>query len=148
MRPARQPSLFVCCRYCIRFLEHAGTRPSLTRLTSAVMFITIQIVWNLQIPRGQTAAIITIFASEFICIAFATLRVIQIGRQTGDQNIPNPNLARPLDYHRGLHRHMHRLLANFRLRVPSRAPIDDRPKTATQSQHPKTAIRYISKLTT
>ena len=55
-----------------------------------VMFLPIQLVWNLQVPRGQKIAIIALFASGFVCIAFATLRVVQIGRQTGDSRTPNP----------------------------------------------------------
>lgn len=56
----------------------------------AVMLLPIRLVWNLQVPRGQKIAIIALFASGFICIAFATLRVVQIGRQAGDQHAPNP----------------------------------------------------------
>ncbi|KAF2623580.1 hypothetical protein BU25DRAFT_478056 [Macroventuria anomochaeta] len=55
-----------------------------------IMLLPIRLVWNLQVPRGQKIAIIALFASGFICIAFATLRVVQIGRQTGDTNTPNP----------------------------------------------------------
>lgn len=54
------------------------------------MFLPIKLVWNLQVPRGQRVAIIALFASGFVCIAFATLRVVQIGRQTGETNTPNP----------------------------------------------------------
>lgn len=54
------------------------------------MFLPIKLVWNLQVPRGQKIAIIGLFASGFVCIAFATLRVVQIGRQTGETNTPNP----------------------------------------------------------
>ena len=54
------------------------------------MLLPIRLVWNLQVPRGQRIAIIALFASGFICIAFATLRVVQIGRQAGDQHAPNP----------------------------------------------------------
>lgn len=54
------------------------------------MLLPIRLVWNLQVPRGQKIAIIALFASGFICIGFATLRVVQIGRQAGDQHAPNP----------------------------------------------------------
>jgi uncharacterized membrane protein YidH (DUF202 family) len=66
------------------------TRGYCNSLTQPVMFLPIQLVWNLQVPRGQKIAIIALFASGFICIAFATLRVAQIGRQTGETNTPNP----------------------------------------------------------
>ena len=59
-------------------------------LTTPVMLLPIRLVWNLQVPRGQKIAIIALFASGFVCIAFATLRVVQIGRQTSDNNTPNP----------------------------------------------------------
>jgi hypothetical protein len=60
------------------------------KLTIAVMLLPIRLVWNLQVPRSQKIAIVAFFASGFICIAFATLRVVQIGRQASDQHAPNP----------------------------------------------------------
>lgn len=55
-----------------------------------MMFLPIRLVWNLQVPQGQRIAIIALFGSGFVCIAFATLRVVQIGRQAGDKHNPNP----------------------------------------------------------
>ncbi len=59
-------------------------------LTFLVMILPIRVVWNLQVPRGQKIVIIALFASGFVCVAFATLRLVQIGRQSSDTNSPNP----------------------------------------------------------
>lgn len=61
-----------------------------TILKFLVMLLPIRVVWNLQVPRGQKVAIIALFASGFVCIVFATLRLVQIGRKSGDTNSPNP----------------------------------------------------------
>lgn len=58
--------------------------------TTAVMILPIRVVWNLQVPRCQKIAIIALFASGSLCIAFATLRVIQIARQSKGTIDPNP----------------------------------------------------------
>lgn len=55
-----------------------------------VMFLPIRLVWNLQMVRAQKIAIIALFASGFVCITFATLRVIQVGRKSGESTAPSP----------------------------------------------------------
>ncbi|KAF2279162.1 uncharacterized protein EI97DRAFT_371273 [Westerdykella ornata] len=45
----------------------------------AVMVLPIRLTWNLQMDRGQKIGIMVLFGSSFICIVFATLRVVQIG---------------------------------------------------------------------
>jgi len=59
-------------------------------LTVTVMALPIQLVWNLQMARGQKAAVIALFASGFICMAFATLRVAQIGIKSENNTSPSP----------------------------------------------------------
>jgi hypothetical protein len=60
------------------------------KLTVAVMALPIKLVWNLQMARGQKVAVIALFASGFVCIAFATIRVIQIGMKAGNNTSPSP----------------------------------------------------------
>ncbi|KAJ8113343.1 hypothetical protein OPT61_g4508 [Boeremia exigua] len=55
-----------------------------------IMLLPIRVVWKLQVPRGQKIAIVALFSSGLVCIAFATLRLIQVGRQSGDTYSPNP----------------------------------------------------------
>lgn len=55
-----------------------------------IMFLPIRLVWNLRIARGQKIAIIALFASGLVCIAFATLRVVQIGDTAGTNKFPSP----------------------------------------------------------
>jgi hypothetical protein len=65
-----------------------GLPNSRKQLTAAVMILPIQIAWNLQVRRRQKIAIIALFASGFVCIAFATLRVIQVGlKSRGDKEV-------------------------------------------------------------
>lgn len=59
-------------------------------LTPTVMTLPICVVWDLQVPRCQSIAIIALFASGSLCIAFAALRVIQIARQSKETIDPNP----------------------------------------------------------
>lgn len=54
------------------------------------MALPIKLVWNLQMARGQKIAIIALFTSGFVCIAFATLRVAQIGVRAGNDASPSP----------------------------------------------------------
>ncbi|CAO2651784.1 Nn.00g000670.m01.CDS01 [Neocucurbitaria sp. VM-36] len=56
-----------------------------------IMFLPIRLVWNLQMARGQKIAVIALFASGFVCITFATLRVVQIGTKTGNTTSPSPS---------------------------------------------------------
>jgi hypothetical protein len=54
------------------------------------MALPIKLVWRLQMARSRKSAVIALFASGFVCIAFATLRVVQIGIQSGDHTSPSP----------------------------------------------------------
>lgn len=54
------------------------------------MYLPIRLVWNLQMALGQKIAVIALFASGFICIAFATLRIVQICTMTGNSSAPSP----------------------------------------------------------
>jgi hypothetical protein len=48
-------------------------------------------MWNLQMPRRQRVAICALFATGLICIAFATIRVVQIGvNDKGQASSPEP----------------------------------------------------------
>ncbi|KAF2751074.1 hypothetical protein M011DRAFT_491697 [Sporormia fimetaria CBS 119925] len=56
-----------------------------------IMALPIQLVWNLQLPRGQKIAVIALFSSGFVCIVFATLRVSQIAvKAKQDDASPEP----------------------------------------------------------
>lgn len=55
-----------------------------------VMFLPIRLTWNLQMPRGQKIGVFILFGTGFICIAFATLRVVQIGVEGGKVVSPDP----------------------------------------------------------
>ncbi len=59
-------------------------------LTILVMALPIRLVWNLQMARGQKIAVIGLFASGFVCMAFATLRVLQIGIKSENSTAPSP----------------------------------------------------------
>ncbi|CAE7185845.1 hypothetical protein P3342_008447 [Pyrenophora teres f. teres] len=43
------------------------------------MLLPIKLIWNLQMPCRKKAGIFVLFGSGFVCIAFATLRVVQLG---------------------------------------------------------------------
>jgi len=42
------------------------------------MALPIRLTWNLQMPRSKKVAILLLFASGFVCILFACLRVAQV----------------------------------------------------------------------
>jgi hypothetical protein len=63
---------------------------SLHVLISAVMLFPIKLVWHVQMARGQKIAVIALFASGIVCIAFATIRVVQIGMRAGNHSSPSP----------------------------------------------------------
>jgi hypothetical protein len=42
------------------------------------MALPIRLAWNLQMPRNKKSAILVLFASGFVCILFACLRVAQV----------------------------------------------------------------------
>jgi MFS superfamily sulfate permease-like transporter len=46
------------------------------------MILPIKLVWGLQMRRGQKIAVLALFGSGLICVAFATLRVAQITKQS------------------------------------------------------------------
>lgn len=55
------------------------------------MFLPIRLTWNLQMPKAQKMGVFVLFGSGFICIAFATLRVIQLGVDgRGKATTPEP----------------------------------------------------------
>jgi hypothetical protein len=55
------------------------------------MILPFHLTWNLQMGRGQKTGIFILFGSGFICILFATLRVIKLGVDgTGKTQMPEP----------------------------------------------------------
>lgn len=55
------------------------------------MFLPIRLTWNLQMAVGQKVGVFVLFGSGFICIAFATLRVVQLGVDgRGKTTTPEP----------------------------------------------------------
>jgi hypothetical protein len=54
------------------------------------MALPIKLVWGLQMARSQKVAIIALFASAIFCIAFATVRVVQVGVKAGNHTSPSP----------------------------------------------------------
>lgn len=55
------------------------------------MILPFHLTWNLQMPRGQKIGILILFGSGFICILFATLRVVKLGVDgTGKTTMPEP----------------------------------------------------------
>src|SRR5690242_6995852 len=55
------------------------------------MFLPFHLTWNLQMPRGQKIGIFILFGSGFICILFATLRVVKLGVDgSGKVTMPEP----------------------------------------------------------
>jgi hypothetical protein len=55
------------------------------------MFLPIRLTWNLQMSRAHKIGIFILFGSGFVCIAFATLRVIQLGIDgRGKTTTPEP----------------------------------------------------------
>ncbi|KAH7406819.1 hypothetical protein DE146DRAFT_405826 [Phaeosphaeria sp. MPI-PUGE-AT-0046c] len=55
-----------------------------------IMVLPIKLVWGLQMAQAQKTAVIALFGSAFVCIAFATLRITQIGVKTGNNASPSP----------------------------------------------------------
>ncbi|KAI4924299.1 uncharacterized protein J4E92_007380 [Alternaria infectoria] len=56
----------------------------------AVMFLPFRMTWNLRLPRAQKLGIFILFGSGWICIVFATLRVVQVSVKDGLPKIPDP----------------------------------------------------------
>lgn len=55
-----------------------------------VMVLPIRLVWNLQMPPRDKWGVGILFGSGFVCIFFATLRVVQIGFENGKPEAPKP----------------------------------------------------------
>ncbi|KAI4925521.1 hypothetical protein J4E85_007400 [Alternaria conjuncta] len=55
-----------------------------------VMFLPFRMTWNLRLPRAQKLGIFVLFGSGWICIVFATLRVVQVSVKDGLPKIPDP----------------------------------------------------------
>ncbi|KAI4951900.1 hypothetical protein J4E91_003361 [Alternaria rosae] len=57
----------------------------------AIMFLPLHLTWNLQMPRKQKIGMFILFGSGFVCIAFATLRCLQVGVDgSGKATTPEP----------------------------------------------------------
>lgn len=56
------------------------------------MFLPLQLTWNLMKPRSQKFGVKVLFGTGFVCILFATIRVLQIGSKT-DGGITQPDPA-------------------------------------------------------
>ncbi|EDU40830.1 conserved hypothetical protein [Pyrenophora tritici-repentis Pt-1C-BFP] len=55
-----------------------------------LMFLPFRMTWNLRLPRSQKFGIFVLFGSGWICILFATLRVVQVSVKDGVPMIPDP----------------------------------------------------------
>ncbi|EUC36763.1 hypothetical protein COCCADRAFT_87412 [Bipolaris zeicola 26-R-13] len=64
-----------------------GERPAYQGI---FMFLPFRITWNLRLPGIQKAGIFVLFGSGWICILFATLRVVQVSTNNGIPKIPDP----------------------------------------------------------
>lgn len=82
--------------YAVDILSDLMSKPANTTqfmsklLTLSVMALPIKLVWNLQMARVQKVAVIALFASGIVCMAFATLRVVQIGIKSENSTAPSP----------------------------------------------------------
>jgi hypothetical protein len=55
------------------------------------MVLPFYLTWNLQVPQGQKIGVFILFGSGFVCILFATLRVVKLGvDSTGKTKMPEP----------------------------------------------------------
>ncbi|KAF2131846.1 hypothetical protein P153DRAFT_373712 [Dothidotthia symphoricarpi CBS 119687] len=55
-----------------------------------LMFLPFRMTWNLQMPRTQKLGVFVLFGSGWICVLFATLRVVQVGVKDGVPKSPDP----------------------------------------------------------
>ena len=53
------------------------------------MFLPLRLIWNLQRPASQKVGIGGLFCVGVVCIAFATIRVIQIGVKANNSSTPS-----------------------------------------------------------
>ncbi|KAF2114826.1 hypothetical protein BDV96DRAFT_494291 [Lophiotrema nucula] len=56
----------------------------------AVMFLPFRMTWNLQMPRTEKLGVFVLFGTGWVCILFATLRVVQVGVKDGVPKTPDP----------------------------------------------------------
>ncbi|KAF1843358.1 uncharacterized protein K460DRAFT_143935 [Cucurbitaria berberidis CBS 394.84] len=56
----------------------------------AVMFLPFRMTWTLQMPKIEKLGVFVLFGSGWICILFATLRVVQVGVKDGVPKAPDP----------------------------------------------------------
>jgi hypothetical protein len=68
--------------YSFGALEECGS------LIDIVMCLPFSITWNLRLPKAQKIGIFVIFGSGWVCILFATLRVVQVGLVGGVPAVP------------------------------------------------------------
>ncbi len=53
------------------------------------MFLPLRLIWNLQRPTSQKVGIGGLFCVGWICITFATIRVVQIGVKANNSSTPS-----------------------------------------------------------
>ncbi|KAF1829142.1 hypothetical protein BDW02DRAFT_574258 [Decorospora gaudefroyi] len=97
-------TIFVCNDHSARYKEGICNKPDEQRRVVsnlwyayavdvatdlAVMFLPFCMTWNLRLPRKQKLGIFVIFGSGWICILFATLRVVQTGVKDGVPKVPD-----------------------------------------------------------
>ncbi|KIW72139.1 hypothetical protein PV04_00359 [Phialophora macrospora] len=54
-----------------------------------IMFLPLRLIWNLQRPTGQKIGIGGLFCVGWVCITFATIRVVQIGVKANNSSTPS-----------------------------------------------------------
>lgn len=54
-----------------------------------IMFLPIGLIWNLQRPKLQKIGMGVLFGIGWICVAMATVRVVQIGSRAGNNSTPS-----------------------------------------------------------
>ncbi|KAF2867042.1 hypothetical protein BDV95DRAFT_446823, partial [Massariosphaeria phaeospora] len=54
-----------------------------------IMGLPIQLIWKLQMPWSQKISVIALFCTGFVCITFATLRVVEVGMKSGSSSTPS-----------------------------------------------------------
>ncbi|OSS54076.1 hypothetical protein B5807_00083 [Epicoccum nigrum] len=55
----------------------------------AVMFLPYRLTWNISLPKTRKFGIFMLFGSGWVCILFATLRVVQVGVRNGVPSTPD-----------------------------------------------------------
>ncbi|OCT54352.1 hypothetical protein CLCR_00860 [Cladophialophora carrionii] len=54
-----------------------------------IMFLPLRLIWNLQRPTAQKVGIGGLFCVGWVCITFATIRVVQIGVKANNSSTPS-----------------------------------------------------------